>query len=314
MEYKDYYGILGIEKNASKDDIKKAYRNLAKKYHPDANPGDKSAEDKFKDINEAYEVLSDDEKKNQYDNFGNQTHFQGGSDFDPSQYGFGRGNTRYSTTYTSSDGDFSDFFNMFFGGNGGVDFENIFHTSGQGNRRTYQNPVDGDDQEVPITIAIREGLLGSQKKISIRKDGEIKRLNLKIPQGIQAGEKIRLRGQGKPGYNGGKNGNLYFVVRFEESEYDLKGKDLYSQVKLLPWEAALGINKKINTIDGEINVKIPSKIQTGKKIKISGKGYSDKKGNRGDLFIVVNIKNPDNMSGEILELYEKMKNIYEKEA
>lgn len=315
MKYKDYYKILDVDKSASKEDIKKAYRKLAKKYHPDANPGDKTVEEKFKDINEAYEVLSDETKKNQYDNFGQQTHFSGSSEFDPSQYGFGGNSGNTGRYYRSSgDGDFSDFFNMFFGGSSDIDMENIFGSSRQSGSRQYYKGQNGEDQEVPLTITLEEGITGIQKNISIKKDGKVKRLNVKIPMGIRDGEKIRLKGQGRTGINGGKNGDLYLVIQLSQGDFRLEGLDVYITMKLLPWEAALGTKKNIKTIEGTIAVKVPKGIQSGKRIKVARKGYVQKNGNRGDLFIDIQIKNPEKIDEELIKLFEKMKELYSKEV
>ncbi|MFZ7131577.1 MAG: DnaJ C-terminal domain-containing protein [Eubacteriales bacterium] len=312
MKYKDYYKSLDLDKNASKEDIKKAYRRLAKKYHPDANPGDKAAEEKFKDINEAYEVLSDEEKKHQYDNFGSQHQFQGGADFDPSQFGFAKGgNTQYQY-YSAGDSGFSDFFNVFFGNRNDADFENIFNSTGGGRgRAAYSERRVGEDQEVPITISLLEGLKGAHKQISIKKEGKIKRLNIKIPMGIQEGERIRLKGQGKPGIQGGRSGDLYLKFKLDAKNFQLNGSHITLTVPLLPWEAALGISKNVQTLDETILVKIPPMIQSGKKIKLTGKGYIDKNGHRGDLYISISIKNPNHVTQEMKILFEKMKETYE---
>jgi curved DNA-binding protein len=219
MEYKDYYKTLGVEKNASQNEIKKAFRKLAKKYHPDSNPGDKKAEEKFKEINEAYEVLGDEEKRKKYDTLGSNFNFGNGYDFDPFKYGFG-GNTKYTynagKTSTSGRG-FSDFFNMFFGGDG---FDDIL--SGLGNRTGYagsgfsnmQYPINGDDVEAEIEITPEEGFAGIEKRIKINIDGQEKTISFRIPAGIRQDEKVKIAGQGRSGSNDGRNGDLYLKVKF----------------------------------------------------------------------------------------------------
>ncbi|MFZ7120487.1 MAG: DnaJ C-terminal domain-containing protein [Eubacteriaceae bacterium] len=312
MKYKNYYDILGVEKSASKDDIKKAYRKLAKKYHPDTNPEDKKAEENFKNINEAYEVLSDKDKKNKYDNMGQQFDFQGGHDFDPSQYGFGN-NARYEY-HTGSDTDFSDFFNAFFGGYSDFDVENMYNRS-KNKRSAYSYSADGDNTEAEIEIDLKDGFQGTEKKISLRKGNETISINFKVPKGVKEGEKIRLRGQGKSGANGGKSGDLYLIVKFKkQKDFEIKDKNIYYTQELYPWEAALGEKKSINILDGIISVNIPPHIQSGKSIRVAGKGYIDKNGNRGDLFIKIKLMNPNRISNELKELFTKMKDISIKEG
>ncbi len=304
MQYKDYYNILEVDKSASQNDIKKSYRKLAKKYHPDTNPGNKQAEEKFKDINEAYEVLGDPEKRKKYDTFGQGSNFSNGYDFDPSQYGFGN-NVKYEYK-SGGTGNHSDFFNMFFGGNG-FDLDDLFGHAGTGARR--RNPVyDGDNVEAELEVTIEEGLKGSEKKISLRGRGEEKSLSFKIPKGVKDGERIRLQGQGGPGANGGRNGDLYLNIRIRQDQrYKIEGNNLLASVDVFPWEAALGGEKTVETPDGRILVKIPAGIQTDSKIRVAGKGYIDRENRRGDLFIKVRIVNPQRISNEMKELYEKLR-------
>ncbi|NTW73012.1 MAG: J domain-containing protein [Eubacteriaceae bacterium] len=312
MKYKDYYEILGVKKEASQDEIKKTYRKLAKKYHPDANPGDKTTEGKFKDINEAYEVLGSEEKRKTYDNFGSQHHFNNGSDFDPSQYGY-EGQPRYE--YTSGEGaDFSDFFKSFFGGGGGqfggsdFDMDGIFGGGSSRRRRSTSSRVNGEDQETEISVTPEEGFKGGTKKVTFQKGSETLSLNIKIPKGIKDGEKIRLTGQGGPGANGGKPGDLYLTIRMIKSrDLEIDGLNIYKKLDLYPWEAALGIKKEVQIFDDKLSVKIPAGIQSDKSIRLPGKGYIDRKGNRGDLFIKMRIMNPEKLTPELRELYEKMK-------
>lgn len=313
LKYKDYYEILGVKKGASKEEIKKAYRKLAMKYHPDTNPNDKKTEAKFKEINEAYEVLGDQEKREKYDNFGSQSQFQGGSDFDPSKYGFGQ-NVRYEYS-TSGSSDFSDFFNAFFGGGGGSDFdiENMFGSRGGGFNRGQPYPQVGEDAEAEVMITLEEGLNGAKKRISFKIGNETKTINYKVPKGIKEGEKIRLRGQGYRSQSGGNNGDLYLKFKFIKDEnIRLEGNDLYVVVELFPWEAALGTQKFVKTLEGTISVKIPKEIQSGKKIRLKNKGYIDKNSNRGHLFLEMKIVNPPKVREELKELYIKMKEAYDK--
>lgn len=307
MKYKDYYQVLGVDKNASEDEIKKAYRKLAKKYHPDTHPGDRAAEEKFKEINEAYEVLGDPEKRRKYDMFGSQGQFFHGAEFDPSQFGFGNG-MRYEFRSTGSG--FSDFFEWIFGEGspfGAFDNSIFGRTGGTGSRFGRGMRTKGEDAETVLEISIAEGFSGAEKLISLRGVNGVKKISLKIPAGIRQGEKIKLAGQGNPGINGGPNGDLYLRVEFRKDPvFELKGLDLEARLQLYPWEAALGAEKPFNTLDGRISVRIPAGVQTDSRIRVAGKGYRDKSGKRGDLFLRVAIVNPPRLSSEQLELYEKL--------
>ncbi|NSW91983.1 MAG: DnaJ domain-containing protein [Firmicutes bacterium] len=310
MEYKDYYKILGVDKNASQNEIKKAYRKLAKQYHPDAHPGDKKAEEKFKEINEAYEVLGDEEKRKKYDTLGQGFNFQHGYNFDPSQFGFGK-NVRYEYR-TGTNNDFSDFFNMFFGADS-FDLSDILRGFGKGTGYSRQYPIDGDDIEANITITPEEGFKGLEKRITVKANGTEKTISFRIPAGIKQGEKIKLAGQGNPGINGGRKGDLYLNVNFQASKkFELDGMDLLSTIDLYPWDAALGTETYFETIDGKIYVKIPPGVQSDSKIRISGQGYRDRKGLRGDLLLRVRIVNPGILTNEEKELYRKLRDIQRK--
>lgn len=312
MKYRDYYEILGVDKQASQDEIKKAYRKLAKKYHPDAHPGDKAAEEKFKEANEAYEVLGNEEKRKKYDQFGSEGQFRNGADFDPSQYGFGN-NVRYEFRQGNA-GDFSDFFNMFFGGGSPFDpFDNneVFgRRQGRRGSVTHNRQMPGQDNEALMEITPAEAFTGAEKRISLRTPAGERTISLRIPAGIRPGEKIKLAGQGGPGINGGRNGDLYLNVEFTgDSGFEINGLDLESPVALYPWEAALGSEISFNTLDGRISVKIPSGIQSGNKIRVAGRGYRDRSGTRGDLYLKVMLVNPERLNGAQLELYEKLSRI-----
>lgn len=317
MQYKDYYKTLGVEKSASQDEIKKAYRKLAKKHHPDQNKGDKKSEAKFQEIAEAYEVLGDQEKRKKYDNFDSQTNFAGGNNFDPSQYGYGN-NTRYE--YSSGNaGDYSDFFNMFFGGGGGFSSGSRgFSSSGGGfdigdlfggERTSRANLVyDGEHIEAEIEITPEEGAVGTEKRIALQTQSGTRNFTFKVPKGVRDGEKIRLKGQGHPGTAGGKSGDLHLIVRMKSSpRYSLDGNDLTTTLDLMPWQAALGDKVPVYTLDGQINVNIPAGIQTDSKIRVAGKGYPARNEKRGDLYIKARIVNPKKLSPKMKELYEKMK-------
>jgi len=321
MQYKDYYAILGVDKNASQDDIKKAYRKLAKQYHPDVNKNDKASEAKFKDIGEAYEVLGDTEKRKKYDMFGAQAQFRNGYDFDPSQYGFNGGNVRYE--YAGS-GDHSDFFNMFFSdafdlsslfgaGRGGRttrvyesgDLSDLFGQSSGGARTTRVR--NGQDIEAEIELTPEEGAAGIEKRISLQTESGTRSLNFKVPAGVADGETIRLKGQGHSGTGGGKNGDLRMTVRMKPGRYTLKGSELLLDIDVYPWSAALGDKLTVDTLDGRIAVKIPAGVQTGSRIRVAGKGYPFRSGKRGDLYLTVRIVNPAHLTAEQKKLYERLR-------
>ena len=305
MEYKDYYKILEVDKSASQDEIKKQYRKLAKRYHPDLHPDDKNAQEKFKEINEAYEVLGNEEKKKQYDTFGSSYNFSGGQNFDPSQYGFGDG---YTYTYSSSDGSgFSDFFNMFFGGGGtqssGFNINDIFSSSSRRSSRSGYSPRQSYESELNITM--EEGYNGTTKEVSLNFGGETKNLSIKIPKGIFPGKKLKVKGE-----KWGISGDILFKINFiDNQKYRLDGLDIISKVGVLPWEAALGTKAIVDTLDGRIKVNIPKGIESGKKIRIPKRGYKDMKNNVGDLYIEINIVNPPHLSKEEEELYKKLREI-----
>lgn len=328
MEYKDYYSVLGVNKEATNAEIKKAYRQLAKKYHPDKNPGNKEAEEKFKEVNEAFEVLGDEEKRKKYDAFGATGQFTDGMHFDPNDFasafggfsqGFGGGGHTY--TYTSSDGgDFSDFFNMFFGGGG---FENRAYQSsgfGCGNGGTSHFGTCGcggqdatafgkpADAQTEMRITLKEAFEGKETKIAWNAGEGRKTVNVKIPAGILPGKKIKLKGQGPK--KGNARGDLYIKIRIREAEESgqnglyLEGLDLICTVEITPWDAYCGKEQIIQTLDGKIKVKFPAGLKTGQKIKVSGKGYRDMQGRRGDLYVKPVIVNPSVLPKEIEEAYQ----------
>jgi curved DNA-binding protein len=324
MQYKDYYAILGVDKTASKDDIKKAYRKLAKQHHPDANKGNKASEDKFKEISEAYEVLGDDEKRKKYDMFGSQAQYANGADFDPSQYGFNGGNVRYE--YAGS-GDHSDFFNMFF--SEGFDLSSLFGGAGRTGRttsRVYQGDDlselfgggqtagraprvrDGQHIEAQIEITPEEGATGTEKRISLQTETGVRTINFRVPKGVKDGETIRLKGQGHRCMNGGQTGDLRMTVKLTSGgRFAFEDGHLVTALDVYPWDAALGAKLTVDTLDGRIAVNIPAGVQTGSKIRIAGKGYPSRDGSRGDLYIKVRLVNPAHLTSEQKTLYEKLK-------
>lgn len=293
MIFKDYYKILGLKSSrVSLDDIKIAYRENAKKYHPDVNVGDSLSEEKFKDINEAYRVLSNASAKRKYDRMWNNH--------------VGKSNIKYEESKRGSGSIFSDFFNMFFGE---TDEDKIELTNSK--RKNKKQPIKGEDVETAIDISIEDGFYGAKKQISLRTvEGKMKKFEVKIPAGIRENEKVRLLGQGKLGSNGGKNGDLFINIHIKDNEkFKIKGYDLYTDLLLTPWEAALGTRANVKGIDDEASVYIPQGIQSGEKITIPNKGYKDAKGGRGNLVAQVKVMVPKKLTDDEKEIYTKLKEV-----
>lgn len=307
MKYKDYYEILGVDRKAGTAEIKKAYRHLAKKYHPDRNPGDKKSEEKFKEINEAFEVLGNEDKRKKYDAMGSTGYFYNGMDFDPSQFGGFSGGRTY--TYSTGNTDFSDFFNMFFGGNGSFGFEDLFNHSRRDSMQDGFSSRDlkGQNIESEITVDIEEAYSGAKKQFSFDAGMGVQTISVTIPAGIMPGKKIKIKEQGLPGPTG-KKGDLLLKVNFRKhGKYRLDGLDIHSFVEVFPWEAYFGAEKVIETLDGKIKIKIPERINSGKKIKIQGKGYKNMEGHTGNLYAEIRIVNPEHLPPEIEKAYKSMK-------
>lgn len=285
MVFKNYYKILGLEtSHVSIDEIKVAYRQAAKKYHPDLNVGDKLAEERIKDINEAYRTLSVPASKKKYDRIWN-------SRFGKSQKAF------------SGKGEKGAILNMFLG--------NIEKEGKDAQTNSRKTSSKGENIETQINVSIEEAFYGMEKMISLRTvEGKIKKIAVTIPQGIQNGEKIRLIGQGKPGENGGKNGDLLIKINIEDSKpFKLKGCDLYTDLLLTPWEAALGARASVTSIDDETKIYIPQGIQSGERIKIPGKGYKDGNDKRGDLIAEIKVVVPKQLSEQEKAMFEKLNEI-----
>ena len=287
MIFKDYYKILSLETNkVSSEQIKNAYRAAAKKYHPDVNAADRLSEEKIKDINEAYRVLSNPSTKRKYDRM----------------WVNNVGKKKYEEANRSSGSIFSDFFNMFFGKDQYIE---------EGIKKNKKLAIRGENIETSIDVALSECFYGMDKKISLRTvDGKMKVFTITIPAGIRNGEKIRLLGQGKEGINGGKNGDLFIRVNVSDNEnFKLKGNDLYTNLYLTPWEAALGTKTELSSIDESTQVYIPGGIQTGEYIKVPGKGYKDGKGGRGDLIAEVKVMVPKKLTSEEKSLFENLNKV-----
>jgi curved DNA-binding protein len=306
MEFKDYYKIIGVDKNASQDEIKKAYRKLAMKYHPDRNQDNKKAEEKFKQVTEANEVLSDPEKRKKYDSLGSnwkqyQSQGQGFDDF-YSNYGRGGGGTQYSYSGNLDDlfgniSGFSDFFESFFGRSGSP--------GGQQSRRSRK----GQDFEATLYIPLIEVYNGTTKDISVGG----KRVRVKIAPGTKDGKKLRLKGLGNEGMNGGEKGDLYLTLKIEKDPYfDLDEINLYYDLYVDLYTAVLGGKKQVITLGGKtINITIPEGTDSGKVLRLKGLGFpiSENSKNYGDLFVRIKVDFPQNLAKEEKELFKKLASI-----
>jgi curved DNA-binding protein len=343
MEYKDYYKTLGVPKTATPADIKKAYRRLARELHPDRNPGDKTAEKRFKEINEANEVLSDPQKRKQYDVLGANwdqfaragaaggatgSPFGGGDPFGPggrfagfSGFGGQGGNVRYEFHTVGADpSDFSDFFNVFFGGGmperevpvgasarsrsasggRGNPLEDIFsrlrsdqdRSSGRGHARTYAEAARGEDVEADVEVSLEEAFNGSSRLVQVGG----RRLEVKVPRGVETGSKIRLRGKAGDGPNAG---DLYLVVKVRPHPvFTRNGADLTREVPIALGEALLGGPVDVQTLGGRVLLTIPAGTQQGQTFRLAGKGMPRLKGEgSGDLYARVKVVMPPKLEG-----------------
>lgn len=310
MEYKDYYQILGVSRDADEKEIKRAYRRLARKYHPDVNPGDKAAEERFKEINEAYEVLSDPEKRRKYDQFGaawREWERMGGrpGDFDWSQWvssapGGQRVYVRYGTAEDLEDlfggeSPFSEFFTRLFGGAAG-DF---------GFRA---QPTKGRDLEQEVEITLEEAFHGTTRVL--HKNG--RRLQVKIPPGAYTGLRIRMAGEGAPSPNGGRPGDLYLRVRVApDPRFERRGDDLYTTLPVDLYTAVLGGKVRVETLSGPVTLTIPAGTQNGQTFRLRGKGMPQLRqpGKYGDLYVQVEVRLPTRLTRRERELFEELRRL-----
>ncbi len=309
MPQRDLYDVLGVSRGAANDDIRKAYRKLAKKFHPDMNPGDKKAEEKFKEITAAHEVLSDEKKRKLYDEFGPDALRTGFDEKAADQYRQWRqhgGRPGQEVPF-----DLGDFETVNVGGVGNYDFGSIFGDlfggGGRGRRRGPPQPRPGPDAEAELLVDLRDAALGAERDLRI----DAKTLRVKIPAGVTDGSRIRLTGQGGDGSNGGPSGDLYLVVRLREHPgVRREGHDLYLDLPLTVPEAATGAEVVIPTFDGQVQLKIPSGTQSGRQLRLRGKGLPDLKGGpRGDLYAVVKIVLPED-SDALREAVKPLQDLY----
>jgi curved DNA-binding protein len=301
MQFKDYYKILGVDRGASKDDIKRAYRRLARKYHPDVSK-ESDAEARFKEMKEAYEVLKDPEKRSAYDQFG--ANWKAGQEFQPPpnwqrEYSFGGGAEPFGEA-----GQFSDFFESLFGAGRGGAFT----------FRTGSGRAKGEDVNATISIPIEDAFSGASRTITLEvpeadQGGVVTRrrksLNVKIPAGITAGKRIRLEKQGGAGFGGAPAGDLYLAVELEPHRfYRLDGRDIHLDLPVTPWEAALGRKVKVPTLGGAVDLQIPAGSSSGKTLRLKGRGLPGKP--PGDQYVDLKVVVPPATDEKVRDLYESL--------
>ncbi len=302
MEYKDYYKIMGVARDATQDQIKRAYRKLARKYHPDVSK-EAGAEDRFKEVGEAYEVLKDPEKRAAYDQLGAQ--WKAGQEFKPPP-DWNTGFEFRGGGFTQADAaQFSDFFESLFGG---------ARAPGAGARMHRSFRSRGEDSHAKVFISVEDSYRGATRSISLRvpemtEDGRVvtreRTLNVRIPKGIRAGQQIRLSGQGGAGLGGGEAGDLYLEVEFNpHSLYRVDGRDVYLELPVAPWEAALGATVKVPTPAGAVDLKIPAGSNQGRKLRLKGRGLPARE--PGNMYIELEITIPAADSEQARALYRKM--------
>ncbi|MCZ6829963.1 MAG: DnaJ domain-containing protein [Gammaproteobacteria bacterium] len=312
MEYKDYYAIMGVKRDATAEKLKRSYRKLARKYHPDVSQ-EADAEVKFKEVGEAYEVLKDPEKRAAYDQLGSQ--WQAGQEFHPPpgwDAGFefsGSGPQANSPETSGPDlGAFSDFFESLYG-------RGYARSSATSARRRQGFQIRGEDHYAKVIVDLEDSYKGTTRSITLQipeltADGQVttrpRTLKVRIPKGIRQGQQIRLAGQGGAGYGGGEAGDLYLEVEFNpNSQYRVEGADVYLDLPLAPWEAALGATVKVPTPSGAIDLKVPPDSPAGKKLRLKGRGIPARQA--GDLYVVLQIALPPVDSEENRRIYQQMK-------
>ncbi|WP_273568523.1 J domain-containing protein [Maribacter halichondriae] len=300
MEYIDYYKLLGVSKNATEKEIKSAYRKLARKYHPDVNPNDKTAEQKFKEINEANEVLSDPEKRKKYDQYGDQygKDWQHAEEFEKARKAQGsrRRSQQYAGGFEGQDfggGDFSDFFDAMFGGGG--------FSSGGGRQVKFR----GQDFNAELRLQLRDAYKTQKQTLTVNG----KNIRITIPAGIENGQTIKIAGHGGPGRNGGPKGDLYITFSIEnKTDFKRDKNNLYKNVDLDLYTAVLGGELTVTTFDGKAKLKVKPETQNGTTVKLKGKGFPiyKKEGQYGDLFITYTVKTPTKLSAQEKELFKQL--------
>jgi len=315
VQFRDYYETLSVPKTATEEEIRSAFRKLARKYHPDVAKDKKAAEEKFKEINEAYEVLGDPEKRKKYDQLGADWNRPGGFQPPPGyqwdaqqqpggyyQWGGDGGGVQFEFGGTG----FSDFFEAFFGGGRG---RSAFGGFG-GRQATAER---GADVEADIMVPLEEALHGSTRAVSLRRAGsdKVESYQVKIPRGVHEGQRIRLRGQGEAGTRGGKSGDLFLRVRLaRHPDFRVEGSDLIHDVKIEPWQAVLGTEVVVPTLESNVRLKVPPGTQGGQRFRLRERGLPGASGKRGDLYVEVQINVPKSLSEREREIWKELAQLH----
>jgi curved DNA-binding protein len=338
VQYKDYYETLGVPRGASGDDIKKAFRKLARVYHPDVAKNKKQAEEKFKEINEAYEVLSDSAKRKRYDELG--ANWQSGADFRPppgwesfgrGQASGGRGPGGGAQEFHFDGTGFSDFFEQFFGSRGGRGAAGFGR--GGGFAEEEMGAERGQDIEGDILVTLEEAMRGSIRSVSVRHGvacgqcggtgqrnrrpcatcggtGQVAKTEtyqVKIPTGVTEGQHLRIAGRGEAGVGGGPAGDLYLRVRLaRHPDFEVEDHNLIYQAEVAPWEAVLGANISVPTLNGNVSIKVPPGTQNGQKLRVRGRGLPQRGGGSGDLIVATQIEVPKRVTDAERKLWEQL--------
>ncbi|MGE5551377.1 MAG: DnaJ C-terminal domain-containing protein [Bacteroidota bacterium] len=303
VKFRDYYEILGVPRTATEEEIKKAYRRLARKHHPDVNPGDKTAEERFKEINEAHEVLSDPEKRRRYDQLG--ANWKHGADFTPPP-GW--------QTYQVNMEDLGDLGDLFGGMGGFSDFFATLFGAAAGRRAAPTGRpgagrmAKGRDSEAEIALTLREAHHGGRRTITVEGAGRRRQLEVSIPAGVREGTVIRLAGQGE---GGARPGDLYLRVKLlPEPGFTIVGTDdVQTELPVAPWEAVLGARIRVPTLDGAVEVTIPAGAQAEQRLRLRGQGLTRRSGGRGDQYVKLKIVVPGNPTEQEKELYRKLREV-----
>ena len=330
MDFKDYYSTLGVPKTASEKEIKQAFRKLARKHHPDVNPGDKAAETRFKELNEAYEVLGDPAKRKKYDELGanwrayEQAGGAPGGGFDPSQFsgwnanfgGAPGGQSGYRTMTQEEmnemfggDNPFSDFFQTFFGGAGGAAGE----ARGRSGRGRAARARSGRDVEQEIELPLEDVYGGTTRRFAIQHDGQTRTVDVRIPAGVGEGARVRVAGEGEQGSGGGNAGDLYLRIRTTpHAQFERKGRDLHTRVPIPLTTAVLGGEADVQTLGGKsLRLKIPPTTQNAQVFRLKGHGMpvSGTSGEQGDLYATVDVQLPRSVTPEQRRLFEELQKL-----